>query len=64
MAMETFFGGLPSLTIQWLRLCFDSREHGFNIPGQGTKVLHMALCGQNFFKKPNLLWNKVRNLLR
>ena len=49
MAMETFFWGLPSLTIQWLRLCFHSREHGFNIPGQGTKVAKIFFRNQTFF---------------
>ena len=37
------------LVVQWLRLCISNAEATGSIPGQGTKIPHVAWYGK--FKK-------------
>ena len=36
-----------SLEVQWLRLRASTEGDTGSVPGQGTKILHAAQCGQN-----------------
>ena len=45
-----------SLMVQWVRLCFPLQWAG-SIPGQGTKIPHALLQGQNKIKTLTFILN-------
>ena len=53
-----------SLPVQWLRLYTSTAEGAGWIPGQRTKILQAAQCGQKIkrkiFKKPQEIYNFQR----
>ena len=42
-----------SLVVQWLRFCASNAGGVGSIPGQETKIPHVARCGQNTKNKKN-----------
>ena len=49
--------GRTSLAVQWLRLHAPTAGGAGSIPGQGTKILHAAPCGQKKTKKREKIYH-------